>query len=134
QNYACQATATGQAWVFVAPEATLLNPGGEVAGIHFAGPTWQANDGSQVVGARVAGFTVDATAIPWLLLRAVSHDGDGRMAKVPFIHRLATVEGIPPPAADCNAAPLGTAARQDYSATYFFYEARHGDSDGPQCD
>jgi hypothetical protein len=37
-------------WVFRAPDAELLNSRGEQIGRHFAGPTWEGNDGSQVVG------------------------------------------------------------------------------------
>jgi len=132
QIYTCAAAGAGFAWTFVAPEATLLNPGGQTAGIHFAGPTWQANDGSQVVGARLAGVTVDASAIPWLLLAAASHDGNGRMAKVSFIQRFDTVGGKAP-AAGCDATTVGAIARVDYQATYFFYEPEHGSSNGPGC-
>src|SRR6185312_7911007 len=67
QIYVCN----GTAWVFQAPRASLYNDGGHFTGLHFAGPTWQIKD-STVVGAKVAGATVDPTAIPWLLLRAVS--------------------------------------------------------------
>jgi hypothetical protein len=136
QIYACKTTATGFAWVFQAPEADLFNPGGELAGTHFVGPTWQANDGSKVVGSRVAGVTVDRTAIPWLLLKAVSNEGDGRMAKITYIQRLDTAGGVAPPADACNATTVdGEPARVDYVATYFFYEAREGSSDGPSsCD
>ena len=35
---------------------------------HFAGPTWQHQDGSSVVGQLVKPVTVDAKSIPWLLL------------------------------------------------------------------
>ncbi|CAN5925593.1 hypothetical protein BH11MYX4_BH11MYX4_06510 [soil metagenome] len=34
------------------PEATLFGHHGRVAGKHYAGPTWEANDGSTVVGAK----------------------------------------------------------------------------------
>ena len=33
-----------------APDASLLDAKGQVIGKHFAGPSWQANDGSIVVG------------------------------------------------------------------------------------
>src|SRR5262249_9676218 len=72
QIYDCKATATGYAWTFRAPEASLLDEGGEVVGAHYVGPTWQYEDGSSVVAAKKAGVTVDPTAIPWLLLKAVS--------------------------------------------------------------
>jgi hypothetical protein len=78
--------------------------------------------------------TVDGTAIPWLLLKAVSNEGDGRMAKITYIQRLDTAGGIAPPASDCNASRLDTVERVDYVATYFFYEPQHGDPQGPSCD
>src|SRR5512141_1890152 len=43
---------SGSAWTFVAPAAVLYaDPGyqGEV-GTHYAGPTWESNSGSQIVG------------------------------------------------------------------------------------
>jgi len=130
QIYQCLASGAGLAWTFQAPEATLLNPGGQTAGRHFVGPTWQANDESSVVGTRVAGATVDPSAIPWLLLSAVTHDGSGRMAKVSFIQRFDTVGGLAP-TTGCDAA--GTIARIDYRATYLFYEPEHGAPQGPPC-
>jgi hypothetical protein len=55
QIYQCSATATGPAWTFVAPQADLLDADGEVVGVHYAGPTWELDDGSKVVAARIAG-------------------------------------------------------------------------------
>jgi Protein of unknown function (DUF3455) len=122
QIYVCQQVAAGYGWVFRAPQATLFNRGEQVAGTHYVGPTWEANDGSKVVGARVAGFAADPSAIPWLLLVAVSHDGDGRMANVTFIQRLDTAGGLAP-AKVCDAAHAGSVEGVDYAATYFFYKA-----------
>src|SRR6185369_5055306 len=39
-------------WVFKAPEAVLFDADGNVVGIHYAGPTWESESGSKVVGAR----------------------------------------------------------------------------------
>jgi hypothetical protein len=125
QIYACQATATGTAWVFQAPQATLFDSCGRVAGTHFVGPTWQANDGSSVVGAKIAAFTVDATAIPWLLLQATTHTGDGRMSDVSYVQRLQTTGGIAP-TTGCDADHVGDVAQVDYTAKYFFYESTDG--------
>jgi hypothetical protein len=118
QIYTCAATG----WTFKAPEAELFDNGGELFGHHFAGPTWQALDGSEVVGSKLAAFTVSAASIPWLLLGAASHTGDGKMAKVTFIQRLQTSGGIAP-ATGCDAAHLGATARVGYTATYYFYKA-----------
>jgi len=41
-------------WALKAPDAKLLNQEGSVIGRHFAGPTWQLNDGSWVKGRAVA--------------------------------------------------------------------------------
>lgn len=37
-------------WKLKAPEAELFDDRGEKVAHHFAGPTWQAMDGSSVVG------------------------------------------------------------------------------------
>src|SRR5260370_1808583 len=64
-------------WALTAPDAKLLNQEGSVIGRHFAGPTWQLNDGSWVKGNAVAKQVVpDATAVPWLLLESVSGTED----------------------------------------------------------
>jgi len=127
QKYTCAATATGgYAWTFVAPEADLYRTTCQrhIVGTHYAGPTWEYQDGSTVVGARLAGATVDATAIPWLLLKAVSHGGSsGRMTDVTAIQRLDTVGGLAP-ATGCDATTVGAAADVAYSADYFFYRTR----------
>jgi hypothetical protein len=121
QIYACTASPAGAAWVFTAPEASLSGPGGAAVGKHYAGPTWEALDGSSVVGAKVAGATPDPSAIPWLLLRAASHGGTGKLAGVTYIQRVATRGGLAP-ASGCSVATIGAVARVAYSATYCFHE------------
>ncbi|MDB4985232.1 MAG: hypothetical protein JWN04_410 [Myxococcaceae bacterium] len=121
QSYACKAATDGAyAWTFVEPEAKLYGKFGKLAGHHYAGPTWEANDGSTVVGAKLASETVDAGAIPWLLLRAASHTGRGRMSNVTFVQRLETVGGLAP-TGGCDAARLGASVDVDYAALYAFY-------------
>jgi hypothetical protein len=105
-------------WVFKAPEATLFNERGRAVGIHYAGPTWESKDGSKVVGARVAGATVDASAIPWLLLRAVSTEGPGILQHATYIQRVNTAGGLAPAIAGTGA---GEEARVAYTADYYFY-------------
>ncbi len=61
-----------------------------------------------------------AGAIPWLVLRAKSHAGDGLFAKVAYIVRSAT-EGGSAPTAGCDAAHVGAEARVGYRATYTFF-------------
>lgn len=110
----------GTIWVFKAPEAVLLanaNGQGEV-GIHYAGPTWESESGSKVVGARVAGITVDPTAIPWLLLRAVSAEGPGIFSLTTYIQRVNTAGGLAPASPGTLA---GQEVRVPYTAEYYFY-------------
>jgi hypothetical protein len=123
QVYACGGTSGAFAWAFQAPEAKLLGPGGQLAGSHYAGPTWESSDGSKVVAAKVDGATPDPAAIPWLLLRAASHAGSGRMAEVTFVQRVRTSGGNPPPGG-CDAAHAGTVARVPYRAVYCFYRGK----------
>ena len=127
QIYACNATADGFAWGLVAPRATLYDDNGKPIATHFGGPTWQATNGSKVVGRRVDGITVDSTAIPWLLLSAGSASAgvDGaRLAETTYIQRLATTGGLTPPAADCNVATAGTVNEVPYTVDYDFWKAK----------
>ena len=124
QIYGCDATATGYGWVLRGPEANLYGHKGKLAGTHYTGPTWQSKDGSTVVASKLADApSPDATAIPWLLLGATSHTGKGRMSDVTYIQRLETVGGKAP-ATGCDATHAGDTVRVDYTATYYFYEAR----------
>jgi Protein of unknown function (DUF3455) len=112
------------AWILKAPDAQLADRAGKTIIRHFAGPTWQATDGSAVVGEVVARDNApDPDAIPWLLLRAKSTSGSGLLSRTLSIQRLQTVGGNAP-AAGCSAAQAGSEVRVDYSADYLFYKAR----------
>ena len=130
QIYQCN----GSAWVFKYPSANLLDQNGKVVGTHFAGPTWEFHDGSRVVASKIAAATPDASAIPWLLLRATSNtdspDGDGRFADITYVQRLETTAGLAPRDA-CTSANVGQLVGTPYTATYFFYHA--GDNDSRRC-
>jgi hypothetical protein len=113
---------SGTNWVFIAPEATLYGDPcyfGQV-GIHYAGPTWEANDGSFVKAARVDGCTPFRGAIPWLLLKKTSASGDGRFGEVTFVQRVNTIGGVAPAEA---GAFVGDEARVPYTTEYYFYRA-----------
>ena len=127
QIYTCEAKpddASAFVWTFKAPEAELLNRHGELVGTHFAGPTWQGNDGSAVVGAVLErADSPDAGAIPWLLLEATDHTGSGAFSTITYVQRLNTAGGIAPETG-CDADHAGAETRQPYEATYaFFYAA-----------
>jgi len=124
QIYRCQPTAqaaTDYGWAFVAPEATLFNRDGTVAGHHYAGPTWEANDGSKAVGTLVAKAAgPDAASIPSLLLSAAVVRRGGTFEKVAFVQRLHTNGGAAP-ATGCTSEAANSEARVPYTADYYFY-------------
>jgi hypothetical protein len=131
QIYTCTAgspadggTADGGAaysWVFSAPDAMLFDDQMTQIGHHYAGPTWELNDSSKVVGMVLAkAASPDSTAIPWLLLKAVSTSGTGVLTRARFIQRIDTKGGIAP-TTTCDTTNAGTQARVDYSATYYFW-------------
>ena len=111
-------------WSLKAPEAELFDTTGKKIGKHYAGPTWELNDGSKVVGeVKARDDGPDANAIPWLLLSAKSTAGAGVLAKTTSVQRLQTVGGKAP-AGGCTLAEADKEVRVPYSATYNFYAAR----------
>jgi len=113
---------SGTNWAFVGPEATLYSDScyEDQVGIHYAGPTWEASDGSTVKGTRVDGCTPYRGAIPWLLLKASSNSGNGVFGRVTFIQRINTIGGTAPAEA---GAFIGDEARVPYTTEYYFYRA-----------
>ena len=114
----------GTSWDFVAPSAKLFADSGfrGSVGDHYAGPTWESNSGSKVVARRVDGCSPNTSAIPWLLLQAVTTDGKGIFANTTFIHRVNTVGGLAP------AEPgifVGVEQKVPYIAEYYFYRAEN---------
>jgi hypothetical protein len=131
QVYECRAVdATPGAaaqWSFVGPEATLFDGKGRRVGHHGGGPHWTATDGSRVIGRGVAA-RVDAPragAIPWLLVNTETLGKPGAFGDVAGVQRIHTEGGVAPPAADCNPATVGRAARVPYSADYRFFIPTH---------
>jgi hypothetical protein len=125
QIYTCTAVKTdgGKAgWVLKAPEATLYDAAGTKLARHYGGPTWEAVDGSKVVGKVKASATPSDSAIAWLLLDVKSTEGQGTFSKVTAVQRLATEEGKAP-ADGCDKAGLGKEVRVPYKAVYRFYTA-----------
>jgi len=126
QIYACKANKDTSKfeWTFIAPEAELFDVKGAKVGKHYAGPSWESNDGSKVVGELVArADSPDANAIPWLLLKAKSNSGAGVFAQVKSIQRVATAAGKAP-STGCDAENAGKVARVDYQARYYFFVAK----------
>lgn len=124
QIYECRPGKAGHEWTFVAPEAELLDANGKTIGTHYAGPHWEAADGSKVKGALEARADAPSGgAIPWLLLGAKSVGREGAFSRVTRIQRVNTVGGIAPKDG-CSPAVAGSAARVDYTADYYFFSAK----------
>lgn len=124
QIYECRAGEGGHAWRFVGPEADLLGPHGQWQGRHYAGPHWEAPDGSKVQATLKARTDAPAhAAIPWLLLAARSVGGAGAFSQVRAIQWVNTAGGAEPRDA-CAASNDGQVVRVPYTADYHFYAAR----------
>jgi Protein of unknown function (DUF3455) len=127
QIYDCAPSPTdprASVWTFREPAALLFDHGRHVAGIHYRGPTWTSWDGSTVVGAVPPVAMVPAPrprAIPWLLLKAASAQGDGVLGDVEYIQRLDTAGGVAPPGS-CDPDEDATIS-VPYRALYRFYAA-----------
>ena len=123
QIYICQPSPSGDArfaWVLSAPDARLTDDAGKEVAKHFAGPTWQSTDGSQVKGKVVSQTSPDPESIQWLLLTAVEHSGTGVMSGVRTIQRLNT-KGGKASVTGCDAQQQGKTLRINYTADYNFY-------------
>jgi hypothetical protein len=123
QIYDCKPSVTDPSvsvWTFREPAAGLYDHGRQLVGIHFRGPTWEAFDGSSVVGAVLASAPAPRPgAIPWLLLQATTNQGDGVLARVDYIQRLQTKGGVAPPG-PCDPTQDATVS-VPYRARYLFY-------------
>jgi len=117
QIYDCKADAGGKlTWQFREPIATLLL-GGKTVGRHYAGPNWEASDGSTVTGKAVANAPGSTpNDIPWLKLDVIDHRGAGTLSVVTTVQRINThggvVNGVCDRAGAYQSAP--------YSADYVF--------------
>jgi hypothetical protein len=127
QIYECQPAKNDPSqfeWSFKAPEASLLTKGGRNAGKHYAGPTWEAADGSRVIGETIANSpSPKPNSIPWLLLRAKAIAGNGLFTHVQYIQRLNTSGGSAP-SFGCRKEQAGQQLRASYTADYVFYGAK----------
>jgi hypothetical protein len=109
-------------WILKGPDAVLTDAKGDKVAKHYAGPAWEADDGSKVIAVKKPiEMTPMPPAVPWLLLKAKSAEGDGRLGKVTYIRRVDTEGGAAPALADVDSE--GKELRVPYKATYIFYGA-----------
>ena len=108
-------------WAFVGPVATLYSADRQTVGKYYAGPTWEASDGSKVTGKQVAVAPASPGNISLQLVKAEpAMNKVGAMAGVSFIQRLNTKGGVAPATA-CDAAGKGKRQVVAYQADYVFY-------------
>ena len=123
-TYECRekGAAAGQyEWAFVGgPVATLYSGDKKNVGKYYAGPTWEAADGSKVTGKQVATSPAAPGNIPMQLVKTDPAMGSGAMTGVTYIQRLNTKGGVAPSAA-CDASSKGRRQQVAYEADYVFY-------------
>jgi Protein of unknown function (DUF3455) len=129
-TYECRAKANANTnttdqfeWVFVGPDAKLMDRAGKQVGTYYGPPaTWQGLDGSKITGAQLAVSPAQAGAIPLQLVKANPAMGDGAMKGVSYIQRVATQGGVAP-AKPCSAGTLRSKEIVTYQADYIFWRA-----------
>ncbi len=127
QIYTCKVkkkTANQYEWTLEAPEAVLFNSkNGNQIGKHYGGPTWEASDGSKVVGeVKTRANAPNKNNIPWLLLATKSRAGNGIFSQVNYIQRVDTIGGKAP-TSGCDSNRVNAETRVNYTAIYYFYGA-----------
>ncbi len=123
--YECKAVADKPgtfAWTFAGPDAKLLDANKKEAGKYYAGPTWEATDGSKVTGKQLAVSPGPAGAIPLQLVQAAPSTGKGAMTDVTYIQRLKTDGGVAPASPACAAGNVGSKTNVGYQADYVFFK------------
>ncbi|WP_310564730.1 DUF3455 domain-containing protein [Hydrogenophaga sp.] len=124
-TYECRAKKdmAGHEWVFVGPDAQLMDRMGQQVGKYHGPPaTWESNDGSKLTGAQVAVAPAVAGSLPLQLVKANTAMGTGAMQGVTYIQRVATRGGVAP-AMTCDAASMGRQQAVQYQADYIFWKA-----------
>jgi hypothetical protein len=125
-TYECRAKANmaGQhEWVFVGPDARLMDRSGKQVGKYYGPPaTWESMDGSKLTATQVAVAPNGSGNIPHQLVKANPAMGAGAMQGVSYIQRVATQGGVAPAMA-CGASNMGQKQIVKYQADYIFYRA-----------
>jgi len=109
-------------WVFVGPEAKLLDRAGKTVGRYYGPPaTWLSTDGSAVTATQLAVAPAGAGNIPLQLVKANPATGRGVLEGVSYIQRLATRGGVAPAMA-CGEGQTGQRQVVQYQADYIFWK------------
>jgi hypothetical protein len=150
QNYVCQPSGAGVAYILFTPQATLFDEDGRKIISHFFSPnpdepntdpkvvadgairaTWEDKDTSSVWAALVPnGASTDSNfveegAVAWLKLKAVGLEdgptGGDKLSDTSFVQRLNTHGGLAPSTGCASLTDVGNKAFVPYTADYFFY-------------
>ena len=125
-TYECRAKAdmAGQfEWVFVGPDAKLMDRSGKQIGRYYGPPaTWENMDGSKVTATQLAVAPNNAGNIPLQLVKANPAMGVGAMQGVAYIQRVDTRGGVAPSAL-CAGGNVGQKQVVKYQADYIFWRA-----------
>jgi hypothetical protein len=110
-------------WAFEAPLAELNGLKGII--YHYAGPSWEAADGSKVARDMATPVTAvpaqrASTDIPWLLVKVTADPAAGVLNKVVYVQRISTQGGVAPAKPPIRS---GTKVGVPYTATYVFYKS-----------
>jgi hypothetical protein len=122
-TYECRAKKdmAGHEWVFVGPDAKLLDRMGKQVGRYYGPPaTWESMDGSKLTATQLAVAPAAAGSIPLQLVKANPATGMGAMQGVSYIQRVATQGGIAP-AMLCDGSKVGSQQIVKYQADYIFW-------------
>jgi len=124
-TYECRAKKDmmGHEWVFVGPDAKLMDRMGKQVGKYYGPPaTWESNDGSKLTATQLAVAPAAAGSIPLQLVKASPAMGAGAMQGVSYIQRVTTKGGVAP-VAPCDASSAGSKQLVNYQADYIFWKA-----------
>jgi len=121
--YECLAVPGGFRWSFVTPDATLFD-GTRSTATHTTPGLWEASsDRSSATGRVKATQPAGERNLPWVLYRVQSSGDGGLFSGVRSVQRVNTAGGVAP-VGGCGETSVGTEARVDFSADYFFYKPR----------
>jgi hypothetical protein len=122
-TYECKDNAGKTEWVFVGPNATLMDRAGKTVGKYYGPPaTWEAMDGSKLTATQVAVAPAGAGNLPYQLVKANPAMGAGALTGVTYIQRVALKGGVAPDM-PCGPAQRGQKTTVKYQADYIFYKA-----------
>jgi len=122
--YTCTPSATqagAYAWISTAPDVTLYDGTRGVARLATLNHWESLEDRSSVSGIPMRLQAGGAGNMPWALMRGVPLGESGMFAGVTSIQRVNTRGGAAP-SAGCDETHVGTEARVDFAADYYFYK------------